>query len=86
MTRGGNIETSLHIQPSAKAYQLQAELLEGSGNAQGALTDYLAALQIRPDPEVHHAAGLLLCGLGRNGEAIAQYRQALQLARIRFLL
>ena len=72
------LQSSLSLKPDAKTYQALGELLERKGDAQGALTNYLGALDLNPDPWLHLRAAAQLSELGRTGEAISHYRQALR--------
>jgi tetratricopeptide (TPR) repeat protein len=71
-------QTSLRLKPDAKTYQALGELFERKGDAEAALTNYLALLELSPDPWIHSRAAAQLSELGRTGEAISQYRQALR--------
>ena len=72
-------QASLRIRPTSNCSLLLAELLEQSGDRQGALTNCLAALALGPTPVDRAKAGEVLAALGRSAEAIDQYRQALAL-------
>jgi tetratricopeptide (TPR) repeat protein len=72
------LQTSLRLRPDAKTYQALGELFERKGDAEAALTNYLALLELSPDPWIHSRAAAQLSELGRTGEAISQYRQALR--------
>jgi protein O-mannosyl-transferase len=69
---------SLSIQPSERAYLALGEILEKDGDLEGALANYLAALQFRENPYSNIKAARVFHALGRTGEAIGQYSQALQ--------
>ena len=70
-------QTSLRIQPAPGPYLAFAELLEKCGDREGALTNYLGLLELGHHPVAYNKAGDLLSALGRTGQAIAEYRQAL---------
>jgi protein O-mannosyl-transferase len=71
---------SLRLDPSPQAHLSFAELLEKTGDRQGALTNCLAALALHPTPINRVQAGQVLAALGRGAEAIEQYRQVLAAA------
>jgi tetratricopeptide (TPR) repeat protein len=73
-------QTSLRIRPAEGLHLALAELLEQHGDDEGALTNYLAACELRQDPYVLSKAAAILLKLGRAGEAIDQYRQAVLLS------
>jgi tetratricopeptide (TPR) repeat protein len=70
-------QASIRTLPAEGAYLALAGLLEQQGDAEGALTNYLAVLELRPNPYDHNKAAAVLLKLGRTGEAIDHYRQAL---------
>ena len=72
-------QASLRIRPTSNCSLLLAELLEQSGDRQGALTNCLAALALGPTPVDRAKAGEVFAALGRGAEAINEYRQALAL-------
>jgi protein O-mannosyl-transferase len=72
-------QTSLRQKPDARTYQALAEVFERNGNAEAALTNYLASLELTPDAWNHLRAGTQLSALGRTGETIGHYRAAFRL-------
>ncbi len=63
---------------SARAHQIQAEVLEAHGDAAGAEKEYLAALAKRPDtPYILNALGDLARHTGRYEDAIGWYAKVI---------
>lgn len=73
-------QDALRAFPSEQPYIALAKLLKKNHDPQGALTNYLALLNLRQNPFDHISAAGLLVQLGRTSEAIAHYRAALVLA------
>ncbi len=65
---------------SYRAHQVLAESLQAQGRANEALTEYRAALNLKPDlAGIHKEIGDLLMGEGRATEALEEYRAELLL-------
>jgi tetratricopeptide (TPR) repeat protein len=62
---------------SAAVYRERAQLYEGLGKVEEAITEYQAALRLTPtDPGLYRELGDLFEKQGRNEEAVALYEQA----------
>jgi len=70
-------EASLQIHPTPEAYLGFAELLEMTGDRQGALSHCRAALALDLTPLNRVQAGKVLASLGLSSDAITQCRKAL---------
>ncbi|HOX57715.1 MAG TPA: hypothetical protein P5205_13645 [Candidatus Paceibacterota bacterium] len=73
-------QDSLRIRSTPEAHLGYAELLQRSGDRQGALTNVQAAMALGLTPLNQVKAGQVLATLGRGAEAICQYRQALSIS------